>query len=84
MNFRRGSDVPEGGESSGVARLGFAPLDFESPTWIEGEERMGRLQQLNRRGTILGSGQGYIYPSAVYRLYRHGLGTTEGTRKLRL
>jgi hypothetical protein len=46
MNFRRGSDVPEGGESSGVARLGFAWLDFESPSRIEGVERRGRLQRL--------------------------------------
>jgi hypothetical protein len=41
MNFQRGSDDLEGGESSGVARLGFALLDFVSPTRIEQEERRG-------------------------------------------
>jgi hypothetical protein len=41
MNSRRGSDVPEGGESSGVARLSFSWLIFESSTWIEQEERKG-------------------------------------------
>jgi hypothetical protein len=30
MNFRRGSDVPDGGESSGVARLGSARLALGS------------------------------------------------------
>jgi hypothetical protein len=58
MNFRRGSDVSEDGESSGVARLCFAWLDFESPSQIEGVKRKGRLQRLNRRGGTLGSGRG--------------------------
>jgi hypothetical protein len=62
MNFRRGSDVPEGGESSGVARLGLARLDFESPSRIEGVERRGRLQRLNRRGGTLGYGWGVYIP----------------------
>jgi hypothetical protein len=39
MNSRRGSDVPEDGESSGVARLSFSRLVFESLTQIEQEER---------------------------------------------
>jgi hypothetical protein len=43
-NFRRGSDVPEGGESKGVARITFARLVFEIPTRIEqGEEGGVRL-----------------------------------------
>jgi hypothetical protein len=37
-NFRRGSDVPEDGESNGVARLTISRLDFEIPTWIEQDE----------------------------------------------
>jgi hypothetical protein len=41
MNSRRGSDVPEGEESSGMARLSFSQLDFESLTRIEKEGRRG-------------------------------------------
>jgi hypothetical protein len=41
-NFRRGSDVPEGGESNGVARFTLARLDFEIPTRVEQEEKGGR------------------------------------------
>jgi hypothetical protein len=37
-NFRRGSDVPEDGESNGVARLAISRLDFEIPARIEQEE----------------------------------------------
>jgi hypothetical protein len=62
MNFRRGSDVPERGESSGVARLGFAQLDFESPSRIEGVKRRGWFQRLKRRGGTLGSGRGVYIP----------------------
>jgi hypothetical protein len=44
MNFRRGSDVPEGGESQGVARNSFARLVFETATRIEqGGEEGARL-----------------------------------------
>jgi hypothetical protein len=41
-NFWRGSDVPEGGELKGVARITFAQLGFEIPTQIEQEEEGGR------------------------------------------
>jgi hypothetical protein len=40
-NFRRGSDVPEGGESKGVARNTSARLVFEIPTRIEQGEKGG-------------------------------------------
>jgi hypothetical protein len=33
-NSRHGSDVPEGGESNGVASLKFARLDFEVSSQI--------------------------------------------------
>jgi hypothetical protein len=46
MNFRRGLDVPEGGESNGVARLTFSWLVFEIPTRVEQEEKGVRLQRL--------------------------------------
>jgi hypothetical protein len=41
MNSRRGSDVPEDGESNGVASLTFALMEVESPSRIEREEEMG-------------------------------------------
>jgi hypothetical protein len=41
-NFRRGSDVPEDGESNGVARNTFPRLDFEIPTRVEQEGTRGR------------------------------------------
>jgi hypothetical protein len=58
MNFRRGLDVPEGGESSGVSRLGFAWLDFESPSRIEGVERRGAapMVEYKRRNPRVWSG----------------------------
>jgi hypothetical protein len=40
-NFRRESDVPEGGESKGVAGITFAQLVFEIPTRMEQEEKGG-------------------------------------------
>jgi hypothetical protein len=48
MNSRRGSDVPEGGESSGMASLKFARLDLDisSRIWERGGE--GRHQRLKR------------------------------------
>jgi hypothetical protein len=41
MNSRRGSDVPEDGESNGVASLTFALMEVESPSRIEREEERG-------------------------------------------
>jgi hypothetical protein len=58
MNSRRGSDVPEDGESSGVARLSFSRLDFESPTRIEQEEREGGSNGWKKRGRNPRSGRG--------------------------
>jgi hypothetical protein len=59
-NFRRGSDVPEGGESNGVARFTFSRLDFESPTRVEQEEKRVRLQRLKRNHGTLGLAAGYL------------------------
>jgi hypothetical protein len=60
MNFRRGSDVPEGGESNGVARLTISRLDFEIPTRIEQEEKGVRLQRWERNPGTLGLAAGYL------------------------
>jgi hypothetical protein len=61
MNSRRGSDVSEGGESNGVARLTFSRLDFESPTRIEQEERGGAALTVGKgRAGTLGLSTGYL------------------------
>jgi hypothetical protein len=42
-NSRRGSDVPKGGESNGVASLKFAGWILKSPHGFEIEEERGEL-----------------------------------------
>jgi hypothetical protein len=47
-NFRRGSDVSEGGESNEVARITYRRLDFEIPTRVEQEEKGGGAPTVER------------------------------------
>jgi hypothetical protein len=59
-NFRRGSDVPEDGESNGVARLTFSRLDFESPAQVEEEERVCGSNGWEKSSGTLGLAAGYL------------------------
>jgi hypothetical protein len=59
-NFRRGSDVPEGEETNGVARLALSRLDFVIPTRVEQEDNGVWLQRLERNSGTIGLAAGYL------------------------
>jgi hypothetical protein len=52
------TDVPEGGESNGVARLTISRLDFEIPTRIEQEEKGGAAPTVGKKPWNPRSGRG--------------------------